>query len=81
VRPEKVSRGEILGAAYLDATGASDYEAMVWDKTHGVRNLNSLIPGGTGWRLREATALNDRGQIVGWGEREGHVRAFRLSPL
>lgn len=73
-------RKEVVGAAYRDASGAGNFEAFVWDALHGMRNLNSLIPPGSGWRLREATAINDNGWIAGWGEHNGRVAAFRLIP-
>ena len=30
-------------------------------------DLNSLIPVNSGWTLRVANAINDSGQIAGWG--------------
>jgi hypothetical protein len=32
------------------------------------------------WTLAEATALNDRCTIVGWGTHDGDTRAFKLTP-
>lgn len=75
------SRGDVVGAAYLDATGAGNYRAFVYTNLTGMRNLNNLIDCSLGWRLREATGINDNGQIVGWGELNGQIRAFRLTPL
>ena len=73
--------GVIVGAAYLDATGAGDFRAALWlPGKSGALNLNDLIPTGTGWTLRQATAINDNGQIVGWGYVNGETRAFRLDP-
>lgn len=43
-------------------------------------DLNRLIPPDSGWILREARAINDRGQIVGLGTRGDEVRGFLLSP-
>ncbi len=43
-------------------------------------NLNDLIPAGSGWVLREATGINDRGQIVGQGLIGGQLHAFLLTP-
>ena len=45
--------------------------AFVWDKVHGLRDLNSLIAPGSGWTLEVATSINDRGEIVGWGDHNG----------
>ena len=47
----------------------------------GVVNLNQLIPPDSGWVLQEATDINDLGQVVGFGMKDGEVRAFRLDPL
>jgi probable HAF family extracellular repeat protein len=43
-------------------------------------DLNDLIKRNSGWTLRGATGLNDRGQIVGWGLRDGQPRGFLLTP-
>jgi probable HAF family extracellular repeat protein len=45
-----------------------------------MQNLNDLIDPASGWVLREATGINERGQIVGWAELNGHEHAFRLTP-
>jgi probable HAF family extracellular repeat protein len=39
-------------------------------------NLNSLLPSNSGWDLQEATAINDSGQIVGYGTFDGETQAF-----
>src|SRR5262249_18401596 len=75
------SQGDAGGAAYLDASGAGNYRAFVYTEQTGMRNLNNLIDCRLGWRLREATGINDNGQIVGWGELNGQIHAFRLTPL
>jgi hypothetical protein len=41
-------------------------------------DLNSLLPAGSGWTLDYATAVNDAGEIVGWGTIDGETHAFRL---
>lgn len=45
-----------------------------------MRDLNDLIPPGSGWELISAEAINDRGEIVGQGLFEGRRRAFMLVP-
>ena len=45
-----------------------------------MQDLNSLIPVGSGWILREAWGINTSGQIVGWGVINGHSRAFLATP-
>jgi len=77
------SKGWIAGAAYLDGSGVGNFRAAVWQPGKpGAQNLNNLIPQGTGWVLRQATGINDQGQIVGWGYvSNGDTHAFRLDPV
>ena len=58
----------------------NDKEAFIANPK-GVVNLNNLIPADAGWVLLEATDINDLGQVVGFGKKDGEVRAFRLDPL
>ena len=44
-------------------------------------NLNSLIDPGSGWGLYSAQAINDNGQIVGYGNFAGQTQAFLLTPV
>ena len=45
-------------------------------------DLNSLIDPASGWTLDSATAINDSGQIVGWGDNSlGQGHAFLLTPV
>jgi len=72
--------GQIVGRA---ATG--DYRpdhAFLADPRFGagLLDLNALIPADSGWTLTWATAINDRGQIVGQGTYGGATRAFLLTP-
>lgn len=46
-----------------------------------MRDLNSLIDPSTGWTLIEASDINESGQIVGWGIRDGQTRAFLLTTV
>ena len=43
-------------------------------------DLNNLIPANSGWLLQQATAINDQGQIVGYGTLNGQSEAFLLTP-
>ena len=74
-------KGDIVGAAYLDPTGAGNFRAMLYTRPRGMQNLNDLIDPSLGWVLRQATGINERGQIVGWGYLEGREHAFRLTPI
>jgi hypothetical protein len=60
----------------------SDHDrAFVWTSAGGFQDLNSLIPSDSGWTLESATAINDRGEIVGRGDfRRDDDRGFLLIP-
>lgn len=73
-------QGDVVGAAYLDETGIGNFRAFVYSDRFGLHNLNDLIAPKSGWVLREATSINDRGQIVGWAEVGGQEHAFLLTP-
>ena len=56
------------------------YRAFLWSGTQGYRDLNSFVPGDSGWELQSAAAINNRGEIVGSGELHGDDRGFVLIP-
>jgi hypothetical protein len=56
------------------------YRAFLWAGTEGFRDLNSFVPGGSGWELQSAAAINNQGEIVGSGELRGEDRGFLLIP-
>lgn len=79
--PASAVRGlNAFGAAVgwsTDAAGGQS--AFVW--MNGVMlDLNTLV-GAHGWRLIEASAINDNGQIVGEGLLNGELRGFLLDPV
>ncbi|MCC5575166.1 DUF11 domain-containing protein [Microtetraspora sp. AC03309] len=60
-----------VGVMYTDA-GKKMYNAHAALFQGGVGNdLNLVLPQDSGWTLREATGINDNGQIVGLGRPEG----------
>jgi len=80
-----INRGwTAVGAAYLDPSGTGNYRAALFSNGRVV-NLNDTLgwfEQGL-WRLREATGINDNGEIVGWGESwadNGRHHAFKLTP-
>jgi hypothetical protein len=46
-----------------------------------MHDLNSLLEPNSGWILRDAQGINEKGQIVGFGEFEGESRAYLLTPV
>jgi len=87
--------GTLPGGTYSVAFGVNDFSvvvgygnlsnnaahAMVWTSTGGMRDLNSLIPSGSGWVLINANSINNVGQITGYGTKAGHNHAFVLTPV
>jgi probable HAF family extracellular repeat protein len=71
-------RGQVVGRARNAPSGTAT-RAFLWE--NGVmKDLNELIPAGSGWVLLQATAINAAGQIVGNGTLNGQDRAFLLTP-
>ncbi len=70
-----------VGAAYLDASGIGNNVAALFARDRVVNLHESLgLLDRLGWDLKEATGINDNGEIVGWGFHEGQIRAFKLTP-
>jgi len=69
---------EVVGIA--STSDAFTYHAFLY--SDGVmRDLNSLIPADSGFELTSATAINDNGNIVGYGYNESRQQhAFLLTP-
>jgi hypothetical protein len=57
---------------------ADHYRAFLWSAAAGFQDLNSLIPADSGWTLEEATAIDDRGEIVGRGDFKREDEGFLL---
>ena len=70
-------RGQVVG---YSNTRDGQSSAFLWEGG-AMRDLNHSIAADAGWRLLEASAINDRGQIVGFGLFGGAQRAFRLDPI
>jgi uncharacterized membrane protein len=56
------------------------YRAFVWSAAGGFRDLDSLVAADSGWTLGSATAVNDRGEIVGVGVFHREESGFLLVP-
>lgn len=71
---------QVVGDARCVSSGAP-LAAFLWED--GVmRNLNDLIPAGSGWDLRSARAINNAGQIVGYGiAPDGELHGYLLEPM
>ena len=52
-----------------------------YDTVNGLRDLNTLVPSGSGWQLQFASGINDNGRIVGSGQFQGSTHGFLLTPV
>jgi probable HAF family extracellular repeat protein len=69
---------QVVGAA--TPAGTKSTHAALWE--NGViKDLNALIPAGSGWLLDEAYKINGAGQIIGTGFFQGAERPFLLTPV
>ncbi|NUM54301.1 MAG: PKD domain-containing protein [Candidatus Hydrogenedentes bacterium] len=68
---------QVVGSS-LTNTGVT--RAFGWDDTGTatMTNLNDLLPGGSGWVLVEAWDINNSGEVVGYGTKDGLTRGFLL---
>ncbi|MEX2307082.1 MAG: PEP-CTERM sorting domain-containing protein [Pirellulales bacterium] len=55
--------------------------AFLYTSGSGLVDLNSLIDPSSGWELSTALAINDAGQITGWGLIGGQQHAYLLTPV
>jgi uncharacterized membrane protein len=71
------------GGSGFEGTGGSVAvigRPFVWSPCSGMQDLNTLIPGGSGWVLNSVSGINSWGQIVGSGTVNGQTRGFLLTP-
>lgn len=55
--------------------------AFRWTRAGGFRDLNTLLPEDSAWKLQSASAINDRGVIVGRGDfHDEDGRGYMLVP-
>lgn len=68
-------KGQVVGALQ---TGQNSH-AFIWANGQ-MQDLNNLISTNSGWVLQEARAINNKGQVAGFGTINGQTRAFLLKP-
>ena len=70
--------GEVVG--YSNTAGGQEHAFLYSGGT--MVDLNSLLVPGSGWTLKRAYAINNAGQIAGWGADPfgGTQVAFLLTP-
>jgi probable HAF family extracellular repeat protein len=61
--------------------GGPTGDAAIWDQTNGVQRLSDLISSNLDWQLEFAFAINDAGDITGYGLSNGQIRGFLMTPV
>ncbi|HLZ43345.1 MAG TPA: hypothetical protein VKQ11_20425 [Candidatus Sulfotelmatobacter sp.] len=67
------------GVVVGQSTFQNTYHAFVYSGGK-IKDLNNMIPAGSGWVLIQASGINSAGQIVGMGTHNGQTRGFLLTP-
>jgi probable HAF family extracellular repeat protein len=67
------------GVVVGQSTFQDTYHAFVY-RGGKIKDLNTLIPRGSGWELIEAAGINNAGEIVGLGMHNGLEHAYLLTP-
>ena len=68
--------GQVVGTANI---AGGDWHAFLYEGGE-MRDLNDLLPPASGWVLTSAVDINDRGEIVGRGTKDGREIGFILGP-
>jgi len=69
--------GQVVGWS----TGLGPEHAFIYSEGL-MTDLNTFLPANSGWTLLRANAINDSGQIVGYGDSPyGDKRAYLLTPI
>ena len=76
------SNDVVVGWSLTRDNDFDSIEAFVWNREHGMRNLNDLVPAGLGLRINGAYGINDDGWIAGTAERlsDGAATPILLKP-
>jgi probable HAF family extracellular repeat protein len=73
------SSGVAVGSCIADSSGAPTKLRAVILRGTAVEDLDGIV-GDSHWVLEDAASINDKGQIAGFGLRDGNFRAFVLTP-
>ncbi|MEL6470524.1 MAG: DUF3466 family protein [Cyanobacteria bacterium J06623_4] len=83
VRAWQINDSSLVVGELRDAAGEERFATLWAQDPDGWVNvdLQTLIPGDSGWDLSGALSINNAGQIVGYGTLEGEQRSFLLTPV
>jgi probable HAF family extracellular repeat protein len=72
--------GQIVGYSYIYQGGVGNAHAFLHSGGKLI-DLNTLLPSNSGWTLQEATAINNQGQIIGFGayQNPANLHSFLLT--
>lgn len=71
--------GQVVGGSHI-ALGSDVFHGFLY--SDGVMtDLNDLVDPALGWEILKGTAINDHGQIVGWGIIDGNTHAYLMTPV
>jgi probable HAF family extracellular repeat protein len=73
--------GQVVGTADPMCQPCVAPRAWIWQSGTMITALDTLLPAGSGWTLREANGISDRGEIVGLGMRDGVLHAYKMTPV
>ena len=71
--------GDVVGVSSPSFLASSGERAFIF-RDGMMQDLNDLIAANSGWVLSRAVDINDAGQIVGSGFKDGQPKAFLLTP-
>ncbi|MCI0539071.1 MAG: choice-of-anchor M domain-containing protein [Verrucomicrobiales bacterium] len=73
--------GWVAGVAYrFNASGQPAEDSAFLHKDGVNHELNRVLPFGSGWHLQWAYDINNRGEIAGWGLKDGQMRGYLATP-
>ena len=70
---------QVVGYSQIASGDFGSHHAFLWEDGV-ITDLNNLVDDRAGIELSEARAINNRGQIVGYGSLNGESHAFLLTP-
>jgi hypothetical protein len=73
------NHGEMIGFSFAQGTGAD--EPLFFESNGARRSLAQLLPNNTSWTITRPSAINDRGEIISPGHKNGIRGMVLLRPI